>query len=463
MSVTSTLHGRLADDGENDLHVTFRSRRTARAIRLRRHGRGASTPSRLRLRSRRRAAATRAETRLLLLDRRLATTRSWPASAGSTAAPGSACAAPLELDGRGRRASLRGAQHRRRRRASTRRRRCTSGSRTRSRPRSRIVSGPADDRPRARRSSYSRVDRAGATAECRLDGGALGAVRLTRPLLRGWRRATTASRCAPSTRAGRARSIQWLWRIDPHAARHADRRRAVRERLAHVALDRCMLRFEVRDPGRGRGRRSSARAYYVAARCRLDGGPWLNCSRRPRRSPAWRTAEHVVEALRASTRRGNVDQTPARFVWTVGVPVPDTAIDFGPGAVDGDREALFALRAVGEFDGFECRLDRRRLEACCSGRDALTRRTRRRAPARGAGAQRKAATTPSPTVSRLDGRRASVGDDRLRPAAIQRSCFGVVLACARTTQCRAAQVPRRTVARGRRRARRRSAAQTARM
>ena len=43
---------------------------------------------------------------------------------------------------------------------------------------------------------------------------------------------------------------------------------------------------------------------------------------------------HVVEAY-AIDAAGNADPTPARFTSTVGAPVPDTAIDAGPGPSHG--------------------------------------------------------------------------------------------------------------------------------
>src|SRR3712207_8037600 len=53
------------------------------------------------------------------------------------------------------------------------------------------------------------------------------------------------------------------------------------------------------------------------------------------------------------------------FPYTTLFRSPDTVIDAGPGAV-AVREAAFALRAVGEFDGFECRIDDGPWNACAA-------------------------------------------------------------------------------------------------
>jgi hypothetical protein len=225
-------------------------------------------------------------------------------------------------------------------------------------PRVYIPSGPDWENVTTAQIPFT-VDRAGATAECRLDDGA-------------WQPCTSPAMYSGlsddfhrvqirATNQGRVSEVaQWDWRVDltPPDTRIdgtplVDGSRTMRTGAA--------FQLSARDPGRA-GTDGFDREQVGSFRCRLDGGPWQGCLDEPVFT-GLADGPHVLEAV-AVDFPGNVDPTPARFSWTVGAPVPDTAIDSGPGAGSATRSPSFALRAVGELDGFECRLDGGAWDAC---------------------------------------------------------------------------------------------------
>ena len=93
--------------------------------------------------------------------------------------------------------------------------------------------------------------------------------------------------------------------------------------------------------------------------CRLDSNSdtgWSSCTS-PTRITDLERGEHNFE-VRAISPGGVADATPAQASWTISPPpVPDTTIDSGPASETYERSAELTFSAMGDADGFECRLN----------------------------------------------------------------------------------------------------------
>ncbi|HYR13742.1 MAG TPA: hypothetical protein VEQ67_05920, partial [Mycobacterium sp.] len=98
--------------------------------------------------------------------------------------------------------------------------------------------------------------------------------------------------------------------------------------------------------------------------CSLDGSPFAPCT-----SP-W---SYIVDVsgnhtflVRAIDPAGNVDPTPASYIWNVDLIAPDTIITANPAALTGSTSASFSFTATEAGSTFECKLDGAAFAACTS-------------------------------------------------------------------------------------------------
>jgi hypothetical protein len=96
--------------------------------------------------------------------------------------------------------------------------------------------------------------------------------------------------------------------------------------------------------------------------CRMDGAPFAPCTS-PKTYSVLGVGEHAFE-VRAKDTAGNVDQSPARYEWTID-PV-ETTIDSGPDAATESDSATFEFSSNGAGNTFECSLDGAAYAACDS-------------------------------------------------------------------------------------------------
>ena len=102
--------------------------------------------------------------------------------------------------------------------------------------------------------------------------------------------------------------------------------------------------------------------------CRIDAGSWNACSS-PLTTAALAGGPHTF-AVRAKDALGNVDASPASRSFTVSIAdttAPDTAITSGPSGPTNDNTPTFGFNAPGESGAtFECRIDTGSWNACSS-------------------------------------------------------------------------------------------------
>jgi len=102
--------------------------------------------------------------------------------------------------------------------------------------------------------------------------------------------------------------------------------------------------------------------------CELDGAGFSACAS-PRSYSSMSEGEHTFQ-VRAFDGAGNVDATPATFIWTVDTVAPETSVDSGPDAVTSSTSASleYSGDALGgtAVNGYECRLDDAAFAACAS-------------------------------------------------------------------------------------------------
>ncbi len=97
--------------------------------------------------------------------------------------------------------------------------------------------------------------------------------------------------------------------------------------------------------------------------CRLDGGSWSACSS-PKGYAALGDGSHTFE-VRAVDALGNADATPAQRTWSIDATAPLTTLDTGPSGAVASTSASFTFSAEAGAT-FECRLDAGAWAACTS-------------------------------------------------------------------------------------------------
>ena len=228
----------------------------------------------------------------------------------------------------------------------------------------RLPARPARPTTRRRRFAFS-ADEAGSTFECRVDGGALGALHLAahdrragrrRAHVRGPRdrRRRQRRRRRPATRTlhGRHRARR----------RHDDRQRA---RRARPTTPRRRFAFSSDEPG-------------STFECRVDGGALAPCTS-PHTTAALADGAHTFEVRATDAGRQRRRRRPRAARFTSTPPRRETTIDAGPRRrTTSDTTPTFALlRRRGRLD---LRVPRRRRRLVA----AAPRRTRRPRSADGA-------------------------------------------------------------------------------
>ena len=98
--------------------------------------------------------------------------------------------------------------------------------------------------------------------------------------------------------------------------------------------------------------------------CKLDAGAWAACTS-PRAYSGLSNGSHTF-SVRAKDGAGNVDATPASVTWTVDTVAPNTSITSGPNGTVSSTTATFAFTSTQAGSTFECKLDGGAWGACTS-------------------------------------------------------------------------------------------------
>ncbi len=98
--------------------------------------------------------------------------------------------------------------------------------------------------------------------------------------------------------------------------------------------------------------------------CKLDAGAWGACTS-PKSYASLADGLHTF-SVRAKDAAGNIDATPATRTWTVDRVAPNTSITSGPSGTVSSSTATFAFTATEPGSSFECRLDGGSWGACTS-------------------------------------------------------------------------------------------------
>jgi len=189
---------------------------------------------------------------------------------------------------------------------------------------------------------------AGATFECRLDGGAWSACTSPAPLTGLTGGSHTFDVVATDT-AGNTdlTPATRTWTVDATAPDTS----IDSGPSAPVAGASAAFTFSSADGG-------------ATFECRLDGGTWAACTS-PQAYTGLTDAPHTFD-VRATDAVGNVDATPASRAWTVDTTMPETTIDFGPAGTVASTSASFAFSSSEPGSTFECQLDGGGWAACAS-------------------------------------------------------------------------------------------------
>ena len=271
-----------------------------------------------------------------------------------------------------------------------------------------IVSGPRRPPPTSPRSPSRSTARERA-AECRLDYGAwapcASPVRYT-----GLTEADHRVQVRALNQGRVSEVVQWGWRVDRDAAGHAHRRHAVRERLAHVALEHDAARSRTATRA-GRGLRSSLGQLLAWGRA---AGSTAGRARTVRRQDVQRPGRRRARGRGLRGRRRGQRGPDAGAVRVDGRRAGTGHRDrfrsrHRVGARGGVRACAASASSTGSSAGSTAARGRVR------GVHDVARRARRGAPLRGAGAQRRPLRRVAGGLG-VDGRRAAVGGDRVRPA-----------------------------------------------
>ena len=98
--------------------------------------------------------------------------------------------------------------------------------------------------------------------------------------------------------------------------------------------------------------------------CKLDSGTFGACTS-PQAYSGLGAGNHTFQ-VRATDGAGNVDPSPAIFLWSIDVIAPDTALISTPPALTNSTGASFSFTATESSSTFECKLDAGAFESCNS-------------------------------------------------------------------------------------------------
>ena len=194
-------------------------------------------------------------------------------------------------------------------------------------------------------------DEAGATFECRLDGGRFAPCGSP----------ATLAELSEGVHVFELRAVDGWGNVDPTPA----------YRRWTVDLTPPQTRID-RGPGALSVERSTSFAFSADEtdarfECSLDGGSFEPCGL-PHELAGLTDGEHSL-AVRAVDLAGNVDASPARWEWTHDATAPETTITSGPSAATRRSSATIAFSSPDSAATFRCRLDGGELEPCASPRE----------------------------------------------------------------------------------------------
>ena len=98
--------------------------------------------------------------------------------------------------------------------------------------------------------------------------------------------------------------------------------------------------------------------------CKLDSGAWGSCTS-PKSYTGLAQGPHTF-SVRATDAIGNQDASPATHTWTVDTAAPDTSISTKPPAITASTAAEFTFGATENPSSFECKLDNGAYDVCTS-------------------------------------------------------------------------------------------------
>ena len=98
--------------------------------------------------------------------------------------------------------------------------------------------------------------------------------------------------------------------------------------------------------------------------CKLDDGPWAGCDNGQFNFSGLSDGQHTFQ-VRAIDAAGNIDPTPAAYVWVIDTTGPTVTLDSAPAVLANSPETIFAFSSEAGAT-FECRLDSGDWAACAS-------------------------------------------------------------------------------------------------
>jgi hypothetical protein len=215
-------------------------------------------------------------------------------------------------------------------------------------PQTTIDSGPSGATQQTSASlSFSSPD-AGATFECRLDGGAWAPCTSPKTytgLVEGSHtfevRAVDAAGNTDSSPASRT------WTVDTTAPQTV----ITSAPPAATATTSASFNFTTLEAG-------------STLECSLDGGAWAACTS-PKSYSSLAEGSHTFE-VRATDAAGNTDATPASHSWTVDLTPPETTITASPPATTTETIATFEFSSSQPGSTFQCSLDGEAFSPCAN-------------------------------------------------------------------------------------------------
>jgi len=251
-------------------------------------------------------------------------------------------------------------------------------------------------------------DEAGATFECRLDGGRFAPCGSP----------ATLAELSEGVHVFELRAVDGWGNVDPTPA----------YRRWTVDLTPPQTRID-RGPGALSVERSTSFAFSADEtdarfECSLDGGSFEPCGL-PHELAGLTDGEHSL-AVRAVDLAGNVDASPARWEWTHDATAPETTITSGPSAATRRSSATIAFSSPDSAATFRCRLDGGELEPCASPRELAGLAEGEhtfRGRGRGSRRQRRFLSGRPPLEGRYD---AAADGDHLRPGGLDQEHLGLL-------------------------------------
>ncbi len=198
--------------------------------------------------------------------------------------------------------------------------------------------------------SFEFTSEAGATFQCRLDGGAYAAC--TSP--------HAYAGLAGGTHTFEVRAIDAAGNVDPGAAQHT------------WAIDLTAPDTSIVAAPDSPTIETTATFTFIATEaaatfeCRLDGGAFAACTS-PQTYPGLAATSHTFQ-VRAIDVVGNIDGSPASRTWTIDGAPPDTTINLSPPALTNQTSALFGFASSESGSTFQCAVDGGAFAACTSPR-----------------------------------------------------------------------------------------------